>query len=63
MVDKGHRIEVRELPTPLSADGPEIDGVQVALPARVYADLVAAGGRAEEAARHLREVRGVGPQS
>jgi len=63
MVDKGHRIEVRELPTPMSANGPEIDAVQVALPARVYADLVAAGGRAEEAAHHLREVRGVGSQS
>jgi hypothetical protein len=62
-VPRGHVIEVRELPTPMSAKGPWIDGVQLALPARVYADLVAAGGRYEEAAHHLREVRGVGPGS
>jgi hypothetical protein len=62
-VPRGHLIEVWELPTPISAKGPWIDGVQLALPARVYADLVAAGGRYEEAAHHLREVRGVGPGS
>jgi hypothetical protein len=62
-VPRGHLIEVRELPTPMSAKGPCIDGVQLALPARVYADLVAAGGRYEEAAHHLREVRNVGPRS
>ena len=61
VVEKGHRIEVRELPTSMSARGPKIGGVQVALPARVYADLMASGGRAAEAANHLREVRGVGP--
>lgn len=60
-VPRGHVIEVRELPTPISAKGPWVNGVQLALPARVYADLVAAGGRYEEAAHHLREVRGVGP--
>ena len=60
-VSKGHVIEVRELPTPMSLRGPEIDLVQVALPARVYADLNAAGGRLAEAGQHLREVRGVGP--
>lgn len=63
VVEKGHRIEVRELPTSMSAKGPRIGGVQVALPARVYADLMASGGRAAEAAHHLREVRGVGPGS
>ena len=60
-VSKGHVIEVRQLPTPMSVRGPEIDRVQVALPARVYADLNAAGGRLAEAGQHLREVRGVGP--
>jgi hypothetical protein len=60
-VAKGHVIELRELPTPMSVRGPEINGVQVALPARVYADLNAAGGRFAEAGQHLREVRGVGP--
>jgi hypothetical protein len=39
----------------MSAKGPIIDGVQVALPVRVYADLRAAGGRSAEAAQHLRE--------
>ena len=61
VVEKGHRIEVRELPTSMSARGPKIGGFQVALPARVYADLLASGGRAAEAANHLRDVRGVGP--
>jgi hypothetical protein len=60
-VSTGQVIEVRELPTPMSLRGPEIDFVQVALPARVYADLNAAGGRLAEAGQHLREVRGVGP--
>ncbi len=60
-VSKGHVIEVRALPTSMSDHGPDVNGVQVALPARVYADLNAAGGRLAEAAHHLREVRGVGP--
>lgn len=55
IVERGQRIEIRELPTAMSARGPVIDGVQVALPVRVYADLVAAGGRSAEAAHHLRE--------
>jgi hypothetical protein len=55
IVEKGHRIEIRELPTPMAASGPVIDGVRVALPVRVYADLAAAGGRSAEAAHHLRE--------
>lgn len=63
VVERGHRIEVRDLPTSMSARGPKIGGVQLALPARVYADLMASGGRAAEAAHHLREVRGVGPGS
>jgi hypothetical protein len=63
VVDKGHVIEVRELPTSMSARGPKVGGIQVALPARVYADLMAAGGRFADAAHHLREVRGVGPDA
>ena len=62
-VERGQRIEVRELPTSMSAKGPVVSGIQVALPARVYADLIAAGGRSAEAAHHLREVRGVGPST
>jgi Transcriptional regulator, AbiEi antitoxin, Type IV TA system len=60
IVERGHRIEVRELPTAMSAKGPVVDGVQVALPVRVYADLSAAGGRSAEAAHHLRETLHVG---
>ena len=60
VVQKGHRIEVRELPTAMAAKGPVVNGIHVALPVRVYADLVAAGGRAEEAAHHLRETLHVG---
>jgi len=60
IVDKGQRIEIRQLPTAMSAQGPLIDGVRVALPVRVYADLVAAGGRSAEAAHHLRESLNVG---
>jgi hypothetical protein len=41
-IPNGHLIEVRSRPTPVSLCGPEINGVQVALPARVYADLNAA---------------------
>lgn len=63
IVDTGHRIEVRALPTPVSADGPIVNQIRVALPARVYADLSAAGGRSAEAAHHLREVTDVGPHS
>jgi hypothetical protein len=55
IVDRGHVIEIRELPTSMSARGPVVDGIQVALPVRVYADLLAAGGRWAEAAQHLRE--------
>ena len=60
-VDRGHRIEVRALPNLITATaGPVIDGVRCAPPARVYADLFAKGGRAAEAAQHLREVLDVG---
>jgi hypothetical protein len=61
IVEKGHRIEVRPLPTSSSAHGPMVGNVHIALPARVYADLMAGGGRSAEAAQHLREVVGVGP--
>ena len=60
LVDKGHRIEVRQLPTAISARGPSIDDIPVALPVRVYADLLARGGRSAEAAHHLRESLDVG---
>jgi hypothetical protein len=54
-------MEVRALPTPLGAKGPTVQGIHVALLARVYADLLAVGGRSAEAAQHLREAIGVGP--
>jgi hypothetical protein len=60
VVEKGHLIEVRELPTVISATGPMEEGIQLALPVRVYADLRAAGGRSAEAAQHLRETLHVG---
>jgi hypothetical protein len=60
IVEKGHRIEVRQVPTPMTVRGPVIDGMQVALPVRVYADLRAAGGRWAEAGQHLRETLDVG---
>jgi hypothetical protein len=60
VVEKGQRIEVRELPTSMSDKGPVVNGVHIALPVRVYADLVAAGGRSAEAAHHLRETLDVG---
>jgi len=60
LVERGHVIEVRQLPTRMSARGPLFDGVRVALPVRVYADLLAAGGRSAEAASQLREVLNAG---
>lgn len=63
IVERGHVVEVRPLPTPMAATGPIVDGIQVALPVRVYADLVSIGGRVAEAAQHLKEVRGVGSHS
>jgi hypothetical protein len=63
VVDRGQLIEVRALPTPMSAKGPAVSGIHLALPARVYADLMAVGGRSAEAAHHLRETFDVGPHS
>jgi hypothetical protein len=63
VVDRGYLIEVRALPTKLSAKGPVVHGIQVALLARVYADLLAVGGRSSEAARYLRDHANVGPYS
>jgi hypothetical protein len=60
IVEKGHRIEIREVPTSMTVKGPVIDDMQVALPVRVYADLRAAGGRWAEAGQHLRETLDVG---
>jgi hypothetical protein len=60
IVEKGHRIEIREVPTSMAVKGPVIDEIQVALPVRVYADLRAVGGRSAEAAQHLRETLDVG---
>jgi len=63
VVDRGQLIEVRSLPTSMSAKGPVVSGIHLALPARVYADLKAVGGRSAEAAHHLRETVDVGPHS
>ncbi len=60
IVEKGHRIEIREVPTVMTVRGPVMDGMQVALPVRVYADLRAAGGRSAEASHHLRETLDIG---
>lgn len=56
VVDKGHRYVVRRAPTRLTTEGPVVGQVRVALPVRVYADLLAVGGRYAEAAQHLKEV-------
>ena len=63
VVDRGYLIEVRALPTRISAQGPIVHGIHVALLARVYADLLAVGGRSAEAAHYLRENADVGPRS
>ena len=63
IVERGQVIEIRPLPTPMTATGPIVEGIQLALPARVYADLLSSGGRAAEAAQHLKEVRCVGSGS
>jgi len=61
IVQRGQVIEVRELPTLMSEKGPVLDSISVALPVRVYADLLGIGGRSAEAAQHLREELHVGP--
>ena len=63
VVERGQLIEVRALPTSMSVKGPVVSGIHLALPARVYADLMAVGGRSAEAAHHLRETIDVGPHS
>ena len=63
VVDRGQLIEVRALPTPMSANGPVINGIHLALPARIYADLMAVGGRSADAAAHLKEIVDVGTSS
>jgi hypothetical protein len=63
VVDRGQLIEVRALPTPMSANGPVVNGIHVALPARIYADLIAVGGRSAEAAAHLKEMIDAGTYS
>lgn len=61
VVRRGHRIEVRPLPNRITAiAGATVDGVRCASLPRVYADLLAKGGRFAEAANHLREVLHVG---
>ncbi len=60
IVERGQVIEVRPLPTPTTATGPVVEGIHIALPVRVYADLLCSGGRAAEAAQHLKEVRRIG---
>ena len=63
VVDRGQLIEVRALPTPMSANGPVVNGIHLALPARVYADLMAVGGRSAEADAHLKEMIDAGSYS
>jgi hypothetical protein len=63
VVERGYLIEVRALPTTISAKGPIVHGIHVALLARVYADLLAVGGRSAEAANYLRGAIDVGPPS
>jgi len=63
VVERGYLMEIRALPTRLSADGPIVHGIRIALLARVYADLLAVGGRSSEAARFLREQADVGLNS
>jgi hypothetical protein len=54
--DRGHRLEVRVFP-PATAHGVRlVDNVPVVSDARLYADLIAKGGRFAEAATHLWEV-------
>jgi len=60
VVKKGHRIEIRRAPSKLTTRGPVIERIRLALPVRVYADLLADGGRPAEAAHHLRETLNVG---
>lgn len=61
IVDRGNRIEVRSLPNYFTATaGLVAEAVRCAPSARVYADLLARGGRFAEAAAHLREVLDVG---
>lgn len=60
VVKKGHRIEIRKAPTKLTTRGPIIEHIRLALPVRIYADLLADGGCSAEAAHHLRETLGVG---
>jgi len=60
VVKKGHRIEIRKAPTKLTTRGPVIERFRLALPIRIYVDLLADGGRSAEAAHHLRETLNVG---
>lgn len=60
VVKRGHRIEIRKAPSKLTTRGPLINNIHVALPVRVYADLLASGDRSAEAARHLKEILDVG---
>lgn len=57
-VERGQRIEVHPSPAPLTtAAGETVDGVRCAPTVRVYADLIAKGGRNVDAAHHLKELR------
>ncbi len=63
VVEQGAVITVRELPTVMAGSGPIVDGIRLAVPVRVYADLMAVGGRSAEAAHHLWEVGHGGTES
>ncbi|QOD94157.1 type IV toxin-antitoxin system AbiEi family antitoxin [Chryseoglobus sp. 28M-23] len=56
VVDRGGRVHLRSAPRFTFEFDRHIDGLPVASPVRVYADLVRSGGRALEAAEHLREI-------
>ncbi len=54
-VEQGERIRIHKAPTRLSTHGETISKVRVALPVRVFADLLSKGSRWAEAAEELKE--------
>lgn len=56
VVEQGGRIHLRSAPRFIFEFRHGVEGLPVASPARVYADLLRSGGRGIDAAEHLREV-------
>ena len=57
-VDQGANLSVTRAPFPgVLASREQVDGVWLASPVVVYLDLLRAGGRGREMARHLRRER------